>query len=428
VRRYFFKAIGVRWAAGDMHLGNFRAFVAAIRADWFAAMSGGFSVPFGAAAVFADTKYGQAIWGSLAVCAFVFAAYRFWSAEHASVLSLKEKLRPKIKVINFQCDFLPLSDGRLFEFEVKNDSGEHLQSCLAVVTAMSPTRWAGHRSEDSENMASIYLPNLPLALRTVRNLERDGDGPFNLRPGQTKKIAVCSRRDGQFEELRMFFEPGKDSYMYHVPNFKSCDIEISLLGAPSPTVERFKLGLNDRHQLIVMHNGKTADHKHSARPLLASEKWLSIGDAVDAFAEKELVAAKNELKEKLDAALEKGHEAQEKIRELTKNGTLHYTGDIEPARIVAHARRTMEACAIQRDHAQGELPNAWEAMRADVHKKLNDGILIARGFRAPHVGGAGEVTIPQDEWRILALDNVKSEVTTKRDGQIAYTGVVIRKA
>jgi hypothetical protein len=216
--------------------------------------------------------------------------------------------------------------------------------------------------------------------------------------------------------------------MYHVTNFKSCDIEITLLGSPTPTVERFQLALNDRHQLTTMHNGKTANHRHSARPLLASEKWPSIGDAIDVYSDKQLLTAKNELEQKLADAFDKGIAAQEKIRELTKDGTVQFSGDIEPARIVAQARRTMEACAIQRDIAGADLPGAWEFLRVDILKKLNDGILDAKGFRAPHVGGASEISIPQDEWRILTLDNAKSEVTTKRDEKIAYTGVVIRKA
>ncbi len=87
----------------------------------------------------------------------------------------------------------------------------------------------------------------------------------------------------------------------------------------------------------------------------------------------------------------------------------------------------MQVYALQRDHTKSELPDAWEALRADVLKKLNDGILVAKGFRALTLGGAPEVTIPQHERRILALDNGKSEVTTRRDGQVAYVGVLIGK-
>jgi hypothetical protein len=57
------------------------AFARALRADWFAAMSGGFSVPFASLAVFAGDKYQQLIWGTLALCGFGFASYRLWKSQ-----------------------------------------------------------------------------------------------------------------------------------------------------------------------------------------------------------------------------------------------------------------------------------------------------------------------------------------------------------
>jgi hypothetical protein len=66
-------------------------------------MSGGFSVPFGALAVFADNKYQQAIWAALALCALVFATYRIWKIEREKVLELQEKLSPiRIREIEAQ--------------------------------------------------------------------------------------------------------------------------------------------------------------------------------------------------------------------------------------------------------------------------------------------------------------------------------------
>ncbi len=69
------------------------AFIAALRANVFAAMSGGFSVPFAAFSVFSPEKYQQAIWGLLAVCSFGFAAWRVWLYEHQKVTSLQAKLK-----------------------------------------------------------------------------------------------------------------------------------------------------------------------------------------------------------------------------------------------------------------------------------------------------------------------------------------------
>jgi hypothetical protein len=42
-------------------------FDAVFRRHWLAVMSGAFSVPFGALAVFSDTRFGQIIWVCLAI-------------------------------------------------------------------------------------------------------------------------------------------------------------------------------------------------------------------------------------------------------------------------------------------------------------------------------------------------------------------------
>jgi hypothetical protein len=66
---------------------SIRGFVAAFRGEWFAAMSGGFSVPFVFLAAFVDNKYGQLILLSLAFSGAWFAAYRLWKAEREKVIS-----------------------------------------------------------------------------------------------------------------------------------------------------------------------------------------------------------------------------------------------------------------------------------------------------------------------------------------------------
>jgi len=68
------------------------AFASALRADLFAAMSGGFSVPFGAFAVFAGDKYQQLIWAVLAFCALGFTAYRLWRTQYDRATDLEAKL------------------------------------------------------------------------------------------------------------------------------------------------------------------------------------------------------------------------------------------------------------------------------------------------------------------------------------------------
>lgn len=75
-----------------------REYFKAFRAHWLSAMTGGFSVPFGAFSAFSATTYGQLLWGALAVGAFVFASYRVWAVERRKVLALTEQLAPKMRL------------------------------------------------------------------------------------------------------------------------------------------------------------------------------------------------------------------------------------------------------------------------------------------------------------------------------------------
>jgi hypothetical protein len=63
-------------------------------AIWGPAMSGAFSVPFAAAAVFSDQKYGPLIWGAMAYCALLFMGYLLFRR----VQNLEERLRPKLSI------------------------------------------------------------------------------------------------------------------------------------------------------------------------------------------------------------------------------------------------------------------------------------------------------------------------------------------
>lgn len=84
----------MRWFGRFLHLNEgapkarLRDFFLAFREHWFAAMSGGFSVPFTVAAVFSDNKYAQIIFAILAFSSAWFAAYRVWRIEREKVISL----------------------------------------------------------------------------------------------------------------------------------------------------------------------------------------------------------------------------------------------------------------------------------------------------------------------------------------------------
>jgi|ERR1700733_6160460 len=98
--------------------GTLWSFVGVLRQHWFAAMSGGFSVPFTAAAVYFDSKYAQSIFGFLALASLYFSAYQIWKSEHDKVLVLQETLNPtKIREIEAR-------ENETFELRRRNDAIE----------------------------------------------------------------------------------------------------------------------------------------------------------------------------------------------------------------------------------------------------------------------------------------------------------------
>jgi hypothetical protein len=74
-----------------------REFLLVIWRNWGPLMSGVFSVPFAALAVFTESTYARAIWAVMAILAFMASAYMIWARERGTVVDLQEKLRPKLK-------------------------------------------------------------------------------------------------------------------------------------------------------------------------------------------------------------------------------------------------------------------------------------------------------------------------------------------
>jgi hypothetical protein len=74
------------------------SFIRTFRKHWFAAMSGGVSVPFAAAPAFIDNGYAQIVLALLALTAAWFAAYRVWKAERDQVIALQDRLSRKIRL------------------------------------------------------------------------------------------------------------------------------------------------------------------------------------------------------------------------------------------------------------------------------------------------------------------------------------------
>jgi hypothetical protein len=148
-----------------------------------------------------------------------------------------------------------------------------------------------------------------------------------------------------------------------------------------------------------------------------SVEWKNAAEAIEAFADSKLIEVKNQLAEKVKNNYEKGKEAEAEIQKI-----MNSQGNIDTV------QRRMRAYAQSYELARDELKQTWGALREDIRQKLTGRRLIAKGFRAPHVGGSPEIDIPPSEWRILMLDNVDSEATRKDTGEVLYTGLLIAKA
>jgi hypothetical protein len=156
-----------------------------------------------------------------------------------------------------------------------------------------------------------------------------------------------------------------------------------------------------------------------------SDIWKAVPDAVESFADPDLIAERDKWKQTFEDALLLGYEAQDKIAALRKQMGGIFGADKTDE--MGASQRKLELAAMKSDMAKDELRRAWDALRADIHTKLLGGSLIARGFRRPHTLGSPEVTIPASEWRILFLQNVTSEASTKTSSEALYEGLVIRR-
>jgi hypothetical protein len=232
---------------------GFRDFVDTFRAHWLAAMSGGLSVPFALVTAFVDNAPAKILFGALAFIGTWFAAYKIWSQERERIIKLEEELRPKIKILGIYEQFNSSNAERVFGLEVKNDSGAEIPNCLAKVTNISLFKidLDGRLLDYS----TAYRRDLPLALRTARNIDRDGGGPFHLRPEETKRIPICTRQDGVGKDLQIAFAPAVPEYYRQIAFVSAGDLEIEIYGTPNPPKEKLHLSLENGQQLKVTRVG-----------------------------------------------------------------------------------------------------------------------------------------------------------------------------
>jgi hypothetical protein len=159
---------------------------------------------------------------------------------------------------------------------------------------------------------------------------------------------------------------------------------------------------------------------------IQGEDWQLAEYAVENFAGVHLIGERNKWREMFQESYLAGHEAQDKIISL-RNAMGGIFGVDSEAQLEA-SRRKLEVSAMQYDMAKDELKRAWDALRDDIELKLANGTLIAKGFRYPHASGNVEVAIASAEWRVLTLNNAKSEALRKGSGDVLYSGLLIGKS
>src|ERR1700737_924654 len=162
----------------------------------------------------------------------------------------------------------------------------------------------------------------------------------------------------------------------------------------------------------------------------SSDVWKVAPEAVEAFAESELIEVRNKQAELFHEGYMSLHEAEDKIREIQNKFENWHSLDANTpeGRTLGANQRRVELNKMQISHSGDELRRAWDALRADIESKLTRGYLIGGGFRSPHVAGSAETEISMAEWRILDLNNVTSEATKKGSNDVLYSGVVLRRA
>jgi hypothetical protein len=154
-----------------------------------------------------------------------------------------------------------------------------------------------------------------------------------------------------------------------------------------------------------------------------SDLWKSASEAIEAFAEPDLIAMRDKQGELFHEGFMKAREAQDEIQKIQsaiQNDATSGSGDL------ARSQRLLRVFTMQTSHAEDGLRQAWAALRADIDSKLTRGALIAKGFRSPHVAGSAAIEISKEEWQILDLNNVTSEATQKRSNNILYSGIALR--
>lgn len=181
-------------------------------------MSGTLSVPFAAIAVFVSSDYAKGIWLTLAAIAIGITIYNVWARERKKILTLYEKLEPKIKLFCGEklsgCSVVTkFTDQRPVNFlriKVEVTGNDAVEKCTGFITSIKKgekvimeheslqiTFAPGHASD---SLGKTIYPMVPAFLDALAILES------NLVLVPTKGFQIPTSLDLRrvFEELGQY--------------------------------------------------------------------------------------------------------------------------------------------------------------------------------------------------------------------------------
>jgi hypothetical protein len=221
------------------------SFAAAFREHWFAAMSGGASVPFAVLAAYLDNASAKTLFVLAAATCSGFAAYRVWKPEREKVIELEERLAPKLSlsfeqrppwISRIEDSNIPTPENSQntapsiwFSVRVVNHRpGVTVKGCRAALTAIEVLRdgrWAPTRfssslplrwAESLDGHQRIDLPHEEIRLANVLSVDPtwnriqvkwDQNWKVNERifdePGQYRLTIVASSVEGVSASIQL---------------------------------------------------------------------------------------------------------------------------------------------------------------------------------------------------------------------------------
>lgn len=198
-------------------------------------------------AMWVGKEYSLSWWIVAGIGVLVLLLRTIWQAT-ALIWRLEEAAKPKLvfgEIVSTERPYKLHGTTRKFEIEITNDSQVILEECCVYLTAI-----AGHDG------SAPCVEQLPRALLTRENENRDGEGRFRLRPKQPKLISLCTRADGPQQEILFGYE-GKAEPYWSFSTIQCTDISVTLIayGAVTPSVIVLRLRVENAHRLCVSKDG-----------------------------------------------------------------------------------------------------------------------------------------------------------------------------